>query len=424
MRVSSVAMLFIASIALTQTAYSVEIIGVEAAPSTLSLTIDQISSLAQQENPQLAAAAEAVEAAKGAAQQAGLYPNPVLEGGANQLGGRDSQYYAMLSQEIVTKHKLGLDRAAATQEIFQAELDFIRTRFAILTAVRRDFYSALAAQRRVEILEELVRLLSQSHTTSERLRQAGEGTRADVLLLDVQWQQAEVSLQNARTLWEAAKAKLAASAGNSLIQIDRVEGDLTSALAFPEFHAARDQILQDNAQARRAMVEIDRTQILLQRAMVEPFPNVTVGAGYQANVEPLHNLAILQVAFPLPVWNRNQGNIRSARANVSRATQTLGAVQNDLARQLADAWGDYHAAQQQVARFENNILPASREAIRLAQQGYEQGEFDFLRLLQAQQTAVRTELEYVSSVEAKWLAAADLAGLLQLDQFPPQAESN
>lgn len=398
------------------------IVSVEAADASAPLTLEQISGLAQAQNPQLQSAAAVVEAARGEAVQAGLYPNPVVSGGTNQLGGKGSQYYALLSQEIVTKHKLKLDRAAATQAVFQAEFEFVRLRFDVLTAVRRDFYAMLAAQRRVEILKDLVNLLTQSRDTSERLRKGGEGTKADVLLLDVQLQQAEVSLLNAETMLAAARTKLAASAGNPMLRIEEVAGNLAQPVRFQEFDLAREWLVQENASARSAMVEIDRREILLKRATVEPYPNFTIQSGYQYNVEEPNNYGIVQLEVPLPVWDRNQGGIRAARANVAKAVQSLGAVQNQLVHEYAQAVGQFLSAQQQVEKYENQILPASREAIRLAQQGYQQGEFDFLRLLQAQQTRVRSELDYVNALENKWLAAADIAGMLQIEHFPPQEE--
>lgn len=399
--------------------FAASIVSIETKPSGASVTLAEITDLAQTHSPQLQAAAAAVEAARGEAVQAGLYPNPVVTGGSNQLGGQGSQYYAVLSQEIVTKHKLQLDRAAATQSIFQAEFDFVRLRFDVLTAVRRDFYSSLAAQRRVEILEELVRLLTQSRDTSERLRKGGEGTKADVLLLQVQLQQAEVALENARTLLEAARRQLAASAGVHAMDIDSVFGDLARDVRFEDFEPGRAWLLQENAATRKAMAEIDRNEILLRRAIVEPFPNLTVQAGYQNAVTPPHNYGIIELEVPLPVWDRNQGGIRAARANVTRAVQSLEQVRNQLVREYAQAVGQFRAAQQRVTKFEEQILPTSHEAIEIAQQGYEQGEFDFLRLLEAQQTLVRSELEYVTALENMWASAADVAGLLQLEAFPP-----
>ncbi|MBC7853922.1 MAG: hypothetical protein IAF94_10830, partial [Pirellulaceae bacterium] len=108
-------------------------------------TLTELQGWAEQHSPDLSRAAADIEIQRGRAWQAGLYRNPELQGGSPQLGGRDSQYYAMLSQEIVTGRKLQLDRAAICKEVTQAELQFLRTRFDLLTQVRQSFYTTLAA---------------------------------------------------------------------------------------------------------------------------------------------------------------------------------------------------------------------------------------------------------------------------------------
>ena len=69
-------------------------------------------------------------------------------------------------------------------------------------------------------------------------------------------------------------------------------------------------------------------------------------------------------------------------------------------------------------RYEKEILPRANELLKIAQQGYAAGQFDFLRLLQAQRVLLETNLTYVNAQETRWQAAAQIAGLLQTEQFP------
>ena len=73
-------------------------------PDPLSLA--DLLAIAEQNSPVLSQAAADIEMAQGRTRQEGLYPNPVVQGGAMQLGGSESQYYAQLSQEIVTRFQL------------------------------------------------------------------------------------------------------------------------------------------------------------------------------------------------------------------------------------------------------------------------------------------------------------------------------
>jgi cobalt-zinc-cadmium efflux system outer membrane protein len=126
----------------------------------------------------------------------------------------------------------------------------------------------------------------------------------------------------------------------------------------------------------------------------------------------------VDLSIPLPLFDRNQGNILATRANISRAVQAVDQQQNEVARRMFDAVSRFRVADQQVARYEKRIIPQAREGVRLIQLGFETGQFDFQRLLQAQRSLVEADLNYVGALEARWKAAAELAGLAQVEAFP------
>jgi cobalt-zinc-cadmium efflux system outer membrane protein len=383
------------------------------------MTLEELVSLAEANNPALRQAAASIEAARGNAIQMGLYPNPILSGGANQIAGNQSQYYGALSQEIITRHKLKLDQAAATRQVLQAEQSFIQTRFQLLTSVRQAYMLTLAAQRRYEVLVRLVEIASKSMRAAERLQEAGEGTRIDTLLFEIEAEKAEVAVENAEARLMAARRVLSAVIGIRDLEIGRLNGNLTESLDQIAQQVLIDGYVPFNASVQIAELEIDRSKYLIRRAEVEPFPNVTVYAGYQRQIEPaLHNMALLTVSVPVPIWNQNQGNITSAYANLTKAHADVDVIQNSLARRMADAAGRYRVADQQARRFEQKIVPKAREGVTVIQEGFAQGQFDFLRLLQAQRILVESNLGFIDALETRWDAAAEMAGLSQIEQFP------
>ena len=129
-------------------------------------------------------------------------------------------------------------------------------------------------------------------------------------------------------------------------------------------------------------------------------------------------MGLLSLSLPLPLWNRNGGNIASAHANVNRAHADVEQVQNAIARQMADAAGRYRVADQQVKRYELKIVPKAREGVKIIQEGFAQGQFDFLRLLQAQRALVESNLGFIDALEARWAAASEMAGISQIEAFP------
>jgi cobalt-zinc-cadmium efflux system outer membrane protein len=391
---------------------------VAATPGT---TLGEVTQLALGNSPALRESRSQAAAARGKALQAGLYPNPTIGHASPQLAGDQTQYNAYVIQDLVTKGKICLDAEAAERAAREAELAFVRATFDVLTAVRQRFYTALATQQRVEILESMVSVARQGLETGEQRLKANVGTLGDVLLLKIELSKADVDLQNAKTLLETSRRQLAASTGLIDLAIGRLEGDLKLELPAYEVIAVQQGVLERNALVRSAEVEIGRSQILLRRAEVEPFPNINMMGGYQnqqPGAEAPLSQGMYQVQMVIPLWNRNQGNIRAAQANVAAAAATFGRVRTDLANDAAAAIGRYLTAQHLVDRYEEAILPSAVEVQSLTKDLHRRGEVDFLRYLAAQRALLDASLAYINAQESRWLAAAEVAGLLQSETFP------
>lgn len=381
-------------------------------------TLPQLLDLAETTNPSLREAQAAVEAARGTAVQAGLWPNVIFDYGTNQIGGKNSQYVGYFQQEIVTAGKKRLDRAAAERQVGQAEQQYRRTRFDLLSAVRKQFGVVLAAQRRIEAQQELVNLLTEARDAARQLEKAGQGPRVDTLQREIELQQAVGALRNAYTQLAYQRQQLAAQVGAPGLVVQGVGGAL--GVAMPDFEAlARDGgLLADSTQAVTAQLEVARSQLLLDRARAEPIGNLTLYGGYQYLVTPPHHTFILQVDVPLPLWNKNQGGIAAARANVARAVEAAQRTQNELTQQLTEQLGKYVAAAELAAQQEHEVLPRSRELAVLGRQAFRTGQINWDRLLDLLRTSAKAELDLIDAQEQRWTAAAQLAGLLQLEQFP------
>lgn len=388
-------------------------------PPTEGTALDELIFLTQTGNPSLREASAKVRVAQGQALQAGLYPNPTFYTGSPQWTGSISQYNWFMGQDIITAHKLQLSRAAQLRAVEQAQLDLTRVRFDVLTAVRRQFYLTATAQRRVEVLDGLLGVSSRSRDVGQKLMKAGETNLADATLLDIEYDKALVARQNAVAVLEASRKQLSAVVGMPEMDFGPLAFDLALPLPQYDLEAVRQGVVDTNAIAGNAAIEIQRTQVLLRRALAEPWPNFNIQAGYQYAVEDTHHdQGYAQLAMTVPLWNRNQGGIRAARADTVRAMAGLQRTENELSRQVAESFGQYLAAEQRAAIYEKRILPKARDVFRVNQNLFEQGQTDFLRLLQAQRTLIEADLGYLDAQEARWTAASTIAGLLQLEQFP------
>jgi outer membrane protein, heavy metal efflux system len=389
--------------------------------STLDLT--KLEALAQAHNPILQRDMAQLESARGKALQAGLYPNPHFDAGNPQtFAGRNSQFGVGITQEIVTKGKLSLDVGAAQESVRHAEITYQQNRLDLLSNVRKQYFTVLIDMRRVEVLTELLRIVRAAEETGRKLQKAGESSSIDTLLLTVDARKVEVDLRQAETNLVADRKQLATVVGVADVEKQDIVGDLAAGRPDFDEELVRKFAVSGSTLVRMAQVEVARRRILLRRAEVEPCPNVTLGPVYTFGIAPGSDSFGLQITFPIPVWDRNQGNVLSAAADIRDAEMSLRVLQNDQLSKVADTIGRHLAARQRVEQYERDILPSVKRAQELSQEGYAKGVFEFARYLQAQRTVVETNLSYLEALQSLWSAAAELAGLLQLEQMPIPAK--
>ncbi len=384
-------------------------------------TLPQAETMTLNFNPILRRSLARIESARGDAQQAGLYPNPSFDTNNPEVfAGPATQYNVGFQQTIVTKGKLRLDRAAANESVRQKEHGLTQDRFELLLAVRQQFYTVLVAQRRVEMLRQIREIASASVRAAEARRDAGEGSQFEVVLLQTELARTEIALQTAQTMLTAERRQLSAIIGRPDLEIPQVTGQLT--FGFPDYDAGflREFVVSQNAQVQMARREIERNQILLRRARVEPYPNLHGGPAYANNLQssPGSQQFWFNIQFDVPLWNRNQGNIRSSEADLADAIASLGVLQNDLLRQVEDVLGRYRAARLSEERLRTQVLPSAIRAQQLVKDGFQKGVLDISTFLQAQRTLSDAMLSYIDALENVWTTAAEIASLLQLNRFP------
>lgn len=387
-----------------------------------SLTLADLVRLTDERNPRLAQAAWAVEAARGRALQVGLYPNPILSASGDEMGDRTGPggiwAAPFVTQEIVTANKLGLSRNVALKDVDRASLATISERYRLFTAVRRNYWDVIALQRRLDILSELVGLAEESVKAIEKLQNVGEVARLDAVQLEVDRERYRAEREAVARSQAAALVKLAASVGDPAVASARILGNLDDAMPEYDLNRSLEYVLGIHPDLRSAQISIERARAALERAKAEPYPNVTIAGGYVRQNQNLSHDWAISASIPVPLWNRNQGNIHAERAALGEAINDVGRVQNDLTGQLASAFQAYAAARARADRYRTQLLPKATESYQLAMKGKAGGQLEYLKVLQAQQALAAAKLVLIESQTVAWQAAAELAGLMLEDQWP------
>lgn len=384
--------------------------------------LDDLVTLGISRHPRLSQASFAVEAARGRALQAGLYPNPTVSFNFDELGDRTGPQgvntLPLVSQEIVTGGKLRLSQAAAGKEVDQSMLLLTQERFDLLARIRLGYFDVIAIQKRIEILKRLVTIADASVEQGNRQLKGAEAAKLDVIQFEVERERLLAELTTAEKELPALYRKLAATVGDPNLPLPRVTGSLDNPLPEYELEPMIRFVLDNHPERQSAVIGISRAQLLLERERVEPYPNVTIGAGYVRQNQNRSNDWTVNFSLPLPLWNRNQGKIASALATVSSSQVEVERVENELVERTSSAYREFTAAKQRVDRYRTGIIPRAEETFKIVDRGYRNGIFDYLKVLDSQRTLSQALLEQVRATGEAWKAASTLSGLVMEDEWP------
>jgi cobalt-zinc-cadmium efflux system outer membrane protein len=395
------------------------------ARAATALSLADLEQLALQRNPTLTQAAAAIDASRGKALEAGLYPNPTMGPFADQLGARngiDERVGAFIEQELVTGGKLRLSRAKYNQEAYQAELQRQAQEYRVLNAIKIGFYNLLAAQQLIEVRRTLLENAQNAVKTTEELVNVGQANPPDLLQAQVEANRARVNLRAAESRHRRDWQHLVTLIGAPELAATTLAGKLEMESQPLEFDAALCRLLHESPELQFAQAEVVRDQIGLQREQVEPIPNVLVRGATGYNFETHNETTDVSIGIRLPIFDRNQGTIRQAEAELARAQAEVVRVELSLRRRLADAFHNYQTALDSVKDYQQNSLPKARQAYDLYLDYFRKKRATWPQVLVAERTFAQLSEEYIAALIELREAEVTIQGLLLVDGLTPPSE--
>jgi len=387
-------------------------------------TLEQLEQLAIDHNPTLKQAQAEVRAAEGRKQQAGLYPNPTVGYSGEEIRGgsqRGGEQGGFIQQDIVLGGKLGAARRVFEQERLQAETEREEQLLRVRNAVAIAYYQSLGAQQTVAIRQRLVQLAHDALATAQQLFNVGQADEPDVLQTQVEAGQEELALIAAQQRQQMLWRSLAAITGQPNLQFGGLAGNLED---LPEVDMERwlDNILQNSPAVKIAGLSFARAQAELDRAKREPIPDLQVRAGIQQNRElmestgrPIGLQSFAEVGVQIPLFNRNQGNVQAAKANIQRANLEQQRVQLLLRERSSATFQNYLVAKASAERYRKQMIPQAEKAYKLYLNRYQNMAVAYPQVLIAQRTLFQLQTDYITSLENLWVSTVTLKGFLLTD---------
>ncbi len=377
-------------------------------------SLDQIEQQALSTNPAVAEIQAEIESLRGKLTQAGLPPNPTVGISGNDINeeGGGGRYGVYFGREMVGGNKLGYSRAVVCAEIATAEQRLAVMQQRLLTDVRQRYYELLIAQETVAMTDELVKISQNAVDVSEQLLEAEEVAQTAVLQSELELQNASVAKRQAENQMLGARRKLASLLGEADLAIGFVSGTAREVLTLSDFEKSYDELVNGSPEVAALFAEVEEKRRLLNRAIVEPIPNVTWQTTMEYDTVSDNIIPGFQIGMPIPTLNRNQGAIHQARHQIVAAERRAEKKALDLRQRLATAYEDYLDAKLQVDAYEAEIMPKAKETLDLVNKGYSQGEIDFLQLLTAQRTYSQINLTYLRQLKQVWRQHVEINGML------------
>ncbi len=381
-------------------------------PDTLSIA----AALARAEatSPALRAAGFEADAREALASQADRLPNPTLGLQAENIGVTGDETL-QVTFALAQTFELGGDRAArravASADFTLANSDVDLGRLRVIAAVQARFTSAIAAQESARLAAESIELAERVRWVTSEQVEAGDRSPVDLTRAEVAVAAAEAKAARTEAVRRAAFSALAAL-WNDVPDFRAVEPIVVD-LSVPPFEALSDRLAANPALARFA-AERARREAVIRVERAQRIPNVTISAGYRQFFDPSAGAFVVGVALPLPVFDRNGGNVAAARARLAAVDAEREAFLVEAQIMLAEAYGELTAAAAESEILRTEALPRAEDVTDRIEEGYREGKFELLDVLDARRTLVALRSDYMDALAAFRSASADVARLLGL----------
>ena len=383
---------------------------------TGDITLRQALTHALMKNPELAAFAWEVRAGEARTLQAGLFPNPELEVETEGFGG-DAKGFDVAETTIQLSQliELGGKRSARTKvaalERNLAGWDYESKRLDVFTETTVAFIELLAAQKQLALNADLAGLAEKFFDTVAAQVKAGKVSPVEEIKAQVVLSLARIEEEKAKRDLEAARNQLASMWGSTSVAFQAAKGELDAISRIPALDVLLTRLLK-NPDLARWETELRQRRASLELEKAGRYPDVKLGFGFKHANETDEKSFVLGASFPLPLFDKNQGGILEARQNIAKAQAERLSERVRITTALSSAYQTLAKAYSEATNLKKNILPLAKSAYEASRTGYAEGKFEYLEVLDSQQTLFDAKGQYIEALAAYHQAVAEVERLI------------
>ncbi len=323
------------------------------AADTLKLEIKQAEAVFLDSNLQLLAQRYNIQSGKALVEQAKKWDNPVLNTDQNIYSGNSffqhsvdahgnpqGEIFMQVQQLIKTAGKRGKQVDLARANVNMEEWQFRSVMRNLKALLFKDFYTIAQLEGNARLYNENMQRLMQLKNAQEQELKAGniarkEYLRVQALIISLQQDMTE----NARDMNDAQSElkTILRITGNKYIKPIVTDTESTE-LPKLSIQALVDSAKHNNTdyQQQVSQLQYNQQNFRLQKALAAP--DITIGTEFDQAANYAPNYFGLAISFPLPFWDRNQGNIKSAHYQVKQQEATMYDAEVKLQNDVMNAY--------------------------------------------------------------------------------------
>jgi len=384
--------------------------------------MQQAVDLARSQNPTILAAQQNLLSVKAQELQAGVRQNPYLGLSGANLTEPDSNGnpYAVgvgvgRLFERGQKRRWRLDSARATtvQTDDQLQLTIQQT----ILAVRQAFTNFIVAKAAKKLADDNLADYRRELSISNDRYKAGDIAKLDFERLDLQLAQFESDESNAITAAQQASDQLQVLLG---IDKPRTDFDVTGDVVPPPINFTMEQLEQKGLDSRpdykaaQAAVAVADADVKLAYANGTADP--TAELDYNRN--GVDNSFGFNFNIPIRIFDRNQGNKKTAEFTAQANRFTVTAARNQVVSDVDQAYSGYFNSKLLADRYNGHYLDEAKDVLDIAKFSYDHGGLALIDYLDALRESRTVTSDALNAYQQTWLAIHQLSFVTATDIVP------
>ncbi|CAB3818435.1 Cobalt-zinc-cadmium resistance protein CzcC [Achromobacter piechaudii] len=375
------------------------------------LTLSEAMDAAFNLNPQLSAAKNNFGASKGLVDQAGLLPNPSLDVSVDDHQRATRTTTTMLSMPIELGGKRSARTKAAQLSSELAGRDYDVAKSEIKTSVLSRFYAVAIAQETLRVNQDMAEVAVGALRVAQKRVDSGKAPPLERNRADIELTKAQLEVRQAENDLNVARRELSLLWGDPIPKFDLVRANIDDLPPRRTLDELRSALLDSPRMAAgRLALEVSKAELNVEKS--KRYPDITVSGGVARDNEVGRNKAQFGVSLPLPIFDRNQGNVYAATMQTYKAQDVYRELEARLSADLVIAASTYDLAIASATEYRQSVIPTSQKAYEGARKGFEAGKVGYLEVLDAQRTLSQGNISYLTTLSRAASARAEIERIL------------